>query len=153
MKIIKALDTAPPVNGDDELSGTESQYDPLGDEVVVIKKPVAGHPQGRIYKVHSERPTPVAESVRYFPEGRILAIYLRGRQLPVNIHVDDVIELTDLNDRVLSHVKVAFAGKVLTIEDQDIDISVEGLLKNIGGSGGGGHGGHSLLGKGSFRFR
>ncbi|MCA8407988.1 DUF2442 domain-containing protein [Burkholderia cenocepacia] len=152
MKIIKALDTAPPVNGDDELSGTESQYDPFRDEVVVIKKP-ARHPSGRIYKVHRERPTPVAESVRYFPEGRILAIYLRGRQLPVNIHVDDVAELTNLNDRDLSHVKVAFAGKVLTIEDHDIDISVDGLLKSIGGAGGGGTGGHSLLGKGSFRFR
>ncbi|KVT81418.1 hypothetical protein WK59_18970 [Burkholderia ubonensis] len=152
MKIVKALDSAPPVERLDELKGVQSQI----DEVVVL--PRQTH---LIYKatkfthvrVQAERVAPVAESVRYFPEGRILAIYLRGGKFPVNIHVDDVAELTDLPDELLAHIRVAFAGTVLTLEDHDLDISVEGLLRSIGGSGGVGPGGHSFLGKGSFRFR
>ncbi|WP_186205872.1 hypothetical protein [Burkholderia gladioli] len=154
MKIVKALDTAPPVGRDDE----QTSEQPSGDlAVVALYPPPARHLSiGRAIKavfLRSQRIAPIAESVRYFREGRILSIYLKDRELPVTIHVDNVAELTDLQDDILATIGVAFAGTVLTIEEQDIDISVEGLLRSAGGSDGFGPGGSYVLGKGSFRSR
>ncbi|SFU22305.1 DUF2442 domain-containing protein [Paraburkholderia aspalathi] len=143
MKIIQARDEAPPEVEEDEPGHTvDDLY--VVKHVVKLKVDVkTSHLSDYGYSLAWTKlfgAVPLADEVTYIPEGRAIMIHFVSGQTKV-FHVDMIEELQDLSDEELATMHVSFAGKALTIVDRDIDISIEGLLRDKAGSGGNGRSG------------
>jgi hypothetical protein len=139
MKIIQARDEAPP-----ELEDEESEFlgKGFGRKIRVYFKKAEG--VGAALRIFGREPR--ADGVKYFPEGRAIMIHFASGQNKTYF-VDGIEELEHLSDEELATIRVSFAGKALTIEERDVDISIAGLLRDKAASGGGGRSGDDYEGE------
>jgi hypothetical protein len=143
MKIIRAQDEAPPV--DQEEGSFRLPIRPGLKEVAKeIQDFALGYPLERLWG--AEPFEPLAEEVKFFPGARLLIIHFPHGVMHT-FHADSIEELQGLEDDELAQIRVAFAGRALTLDRKDIDISVAGLLRKGSGQGGRGASGEDFDGE------